>query len=161
MLDGASPFHAYPSMHTAVLPSSLLPMRSYTSWTSTINHYAFHHSSLHLLISQAVAIVSTSPSSFDRPYFHDPTLPTSHRTFGSRFRPAGPQAPHDFTPICASSLPSFSFFPVLLPFPSLPSTPITYSALIAMTYPVVLARVLDPAHQHQPEEHPQANTQER
>ena len=43
-LDGSSPFHAYTSMHTAVLPRSFLSMRSYTSWAPTTDRYAFHHS---------------------------------------------------------------------------------------------------------------------
>ena len=37
------------SMHTAVLPSSLFSMRSYTSWTPTIDQYAFQSSFAALL----------------------------------------------------------------------------------------------------------------
>ena len=51
LLEVSSPFHAYPFMHTAVLPSSLLSMRSYTSWTPTIDQHASYLSPLHLLIA--------------------------------------------------------------------------------------------------------------
>ena len=44
MLGLSRPFRAYPSMHTAVLPSFLLSMRIYTSWTPTAEKYAFQSS---------------------------------------------------------------------------------------------------------------------
>ncbi len=40
-------------MHTAVLPSSLSAMGSYTPGPPPIDLHAFHHSSLHLLIAAA------------------------------------------------------------------------------------------------------------
>ena len=62
MLDLSSPFHAYPSMHTVVLPSPLLSMRSYTSWTSTIDQYAFQSSFAALLTPQPTAPPPSRPS---------------------------------------------------------------------------------------------------
>ena len=64
MLEVSSPFHAYPFMHTAVLPSSLLSMRSYTSWTPTIDHHASYLSPLHLLIENTTIDPSLNGSQF-------------------------------------------------------------------------------------------------
>ena len=49
-------------MHTAVLSSSLSSMRSHTSRTPTIDHNAFHRSSLHLRL-QPHAVTGSSDGS--------------------------------------------------------------------------------------------------